>query len=66
MATMVGYYSISASWDPPGVTHDLLEYVKAESIREESLWGGVRVPQNGVVEAPTYLVRTQYLLIPAL
>ena len=31
---------MSASWDPPGVTHDLLKYLKAKSIREESVWGG--------------------------
>ena len=49
---------MSASWDPPGVTHDLLEYLKAESIREESVWGGVRnrsEAQNGVSDPPTYL-----------
>ena len=49
---------MSVSWDPPGVTHDLLEYLKAESIREESVWGGVRnrsEAQNGVSEPPTYL-----------
>ena len=40
MATMVGYDE--RSWDPPGVTHDLLEYLKAESIREESVLGRVR------------------------
>ena len=50
---------MSASWDPPGVTHDLLEYLKAESIREESVWGGVRNTsegQNGVSEPPTHLL----------
>jgi len=50
---------MSASWDPPGVTHDLLEYLKAESIREEGVWGGVRnrsEAQNGVSEPPTHLL----------
>ena len=49
---------MSASWDPPGVTHDLIEYLKAESTREESVWRGVRnrsEAQNGVSEPPTYL-----------
>ena len=50
---------MSASWDPPGVTHDLLEYLKAESIREESVLGGLRnrsEGQNGVSEPPTHLL----------
>jgi len=50
---------MSASWDPPGVTHDLLEYLKAESIREESVLGGVRnrsEGQNCVSEPPTHLL----------
>ena len=49
---------MSASWDPPGVTHYLLDYLKAESIREESVWGGVKnrsEAQNGVSEPPTHL-----------
>ena len=58
---------MSVSWDPPGVTHDLLEYLKAESIREESVWGGVRnrsEAQNGVSEPPTYLLIRAALVIP--
>jgi len=54
-----GLAMMSASWNPPGVTHDLLEYLKAESIREERVWGGGRnrsEAQNGVSEPPTYLL----------
>ena len=60
---------MSASWDPPGVTHDLIEYLKAESIREESVWGGVRnrsEAQNGVSEPPTHLlIRCQQVILTA-
>ena len=31
---------MSASWDPPGVTHDLLEYLKAESIGKKAFGAG--------------------------
>jgi hypothetical protein len=58
---------MSVSWDPPGVTHDLLEYLKAESIREESVWRGVRnrsEAQNGVSEPPTHLLMPAALVIP--
>ena len=58
---------MSASWDPPGVTHDLIEYLKAESIREESVWGGGRnrsVAQNGVYEPPTHLLMRAKLVVP--
>ena len=58
---------MSASRDPPGVTHDLLEYLKAKSIREESVWGRVRnrsEAQNGVCEPPTHLLIRCALVIP--